>query len=352
VWELAKRFDAAGHEVTVVTSTRGTSPRHFRERIGNIDIIRYAERFHFFEAPLIPHIAFKSLTLEYDLMHVHGMSPTITDLGIVAGKFRKKPVVLTYHNDIESDYGGRLGDIVRLIHHKASAPIVGLSDAVVTTTLSYGMSSPALSHLRHRLIVIPVGVDPTIYGHIEPRDALVKGERVLFVGQLRAYKGIVYLLDAIAEIKSEGHPVYLDIVGTGPSMSRLKEYSKSLAIDDVVTFWGHVDEDDLNNHYAKCDLLVLPSINRREAFGIVQLEAMAAGRPVVATDIPGVREIALMGGGRLAKPEDAASLKKMILASLHADAVDHVKYRQIAEAHSWDRIANKYLDLFESLVGR
>ena len=111
VYELTARFAKNGHKVTVATSSRGMESKTVSERIGNIRVIRFAERFHLFEAPLIPAISTVALTADYDVLHVHGMTPSITDLSILFAKFRRKPVVLTYHNDAESEQWGNLAKL-------------------------------------------------------------------------------------------------------------------------------------------------------------------------------------------------------------------------------------------------
>lgn len=348
VTELSNRFARAGHEVTVITSSRGKHPKFSREKIGNVTVIRFPERFHLFEAPLLPHLALEVMILDYDIIHVHGMSPTITDFAVVAGKLRGKPVVMTYHNDIESDYGGRTGRVLRRIHHYLSVPVVGLSDRVVATTRSYGESSPVLMRLPKGFEVIPVGITPRVGGRA-PGGPGGADKRLLFVGQLRDYKGLGYLLEAVAKLRLEGTPVALDVVGTGPSMASLKAKAKHLGVGDFVNFRGQVEDVDLHRYYDESHLFVLPSVSRREAFGIVQLEAMAAGTPVVVSDIPGVNEVAIRGGGKLAKPSDPRSLSDAIRASLEL-RMEPGWNRVLLEAHSWDLIAGRYLAMFESVI--
>ncbi|MGI0090770.1 MAG: glycosyltransferase, partial [Nitrososphaerales archaeon] len=79
VYELSTRFVRDGHEVTVATSTRGKKPEPHSEKMDGVTIVRFPEKYHLFEAPLIPRISLMVLTEDYDILHVHGMSPTITD---------------------------------------------------------------------------------------------------------------------------------------------------------------------------------------------------------------------------------------------------------------------------------
>ncbi|MDG7001924.1 MAG: glycosyltransferase family 4 protein, partial [Nitrososphaerota archaeon] len=164
------------------------------------------------------------------------------------------------------------------------------------------------------------------------------------------YKGVNVLLDAISIINSSGNKVNLTIVGTGPELENLKRKSRTLGIEGSTRFLGNVSDKELLRLYSTCDSVVLPSLNRREAFGIVLLEAMAAGKNVVASDIPGVNEIAAKGGGFLAKPNDARSLANSIMNSLSKKDRFAV-VRKVAQDHSWDKLAAKYETIFHELIG-
>jgi len=104
---------------------------------------------------------------------------------------------------------------------------------------------------------------------------------VLFVGQLVYYKGIDVLLNAAAR-----NHFHVAVVGGGALENELRQRADALDISDRVHFLGRLDDDELVAAYHACDLFCLPSTQRSEAFGIVQLEAFAAGKPVVSTDLP------------------------------------------------------------------
>lgn len=348
VWELSTRFAARGHEVTVLTSTRGTQPAESSETVKTLRVVRFVERYHLLEAPLIPKLALAAFGYDYDVMHVHGMTPTVTDLAVIMAKLDRKPVVVTYHNDVHSDYGGRLGVYLRKGHERFSSLILGLADRVVCTTKSYGRTSPVLTHLKRGFDVIPVGVDPARYQQESPPRPQDPTKRLLFVGQLKSYKGVHILLDVIADLESEGYPVKLDVVGTGPILPDLRKKARDLGIQNSVVFHGNVPDSDLPKRYAGCDVVVLPSLNRREAFGMVQLEAAAAGKKVVASDMPGVSDVTRIVNGYLAKPGDKESLRKSILAAL-ADSGAGAS-RAFPENMRWERIVDSYESIFSQLL--
>ncbi|MGH2638348.1 MAG: glycosyltransferase, partial [Rhabdochlamydiaceae bacterium] len=258
--------------------------------------------------------------------------------------------VLTYHNDAESHLWGGITKLVAFVYGSLASILIRRAQAVVSSTRSYAETSVALKYSMNKLKIIPMGVDASRYDGFEPTVAEESLERnLLFVGQLKEYKGVEVLLDALFLLRSEGHFINVNIVGTGPVLENLKRKTKSLGIENNVRFLGSVSDRELMQLYATCDSLVLPSLNRREAFGIVLLEAMAAGRTVVASDIPGVNEVATMAGGFLARPNDARSLADSITKSLknqrHPDDI-----RKVAQEHSWDKLAAKYEAVFEELI--
>lgn len=356
VYELSTRFIRDGHQVKVATSTRGKKPEPHTEKIDDVTVVRFTEKYHLFEAPLIPRISLMALTEDYDVLHVHGMSPSITDLSILFARVRGKPVVLTYHNDAESYEWGGLAKLAAYIYGSLVSFLIREASVVVSSTRSYAETSIALKYSMDKLKIIPMGVDHTKYSGLEQTDVLeepaqemMRERNLLFVGQLKEYKGVGVLLEALYLLRAEGHPVNVDIVGTGTELESLRKKAKELGVEENARFRGKVSDAELRRLYETCDSLVLPSVGRREAFGIVLLEAMAAGRTVVASDIPGVNEVASKARGYLARPNDARSLADSIHSSFRSRR-DPNEIRRVAAEHSWDKLASQYEAIFEDLV--
>jgi glycosyltransferase involved in cell wall biosynthesis len=145
-----------------------------------------------------------------------------------------------------------------------------------------------MQHAR-RVTVIPFGVPLERYDRVDGERrsridqvvATVPGPRMLFVGRLVYYKGLDVLLDAMGRCDGS-----LVIVGEGPLDGALRAIVTEKRLAGRVLFAGRVPDADLPAFYQACDIFVLPSIARTEAFGVVQIEAMAAGRPVVSTNLP------------------------------------------------------------------
>jgi rhamnosyl/mannosyltransferase len=150
------------------------------------------------------------------------------------------------------------------------------------------VSSPALAEqavalrpYRSKCVVIPFGFDPARFTlPTTPETNAVP--TLLFVGRLVEYKGVDVLLRAVAGLDG----VRAILVGDGPRRDSLKELASDLGLAGRVMFEGEVSDERMSELYAMCDLFVLPSVTRAEAFGVVQLEAMAAGKAVVSTAVP------------------------------------------------------------------
>jgi len=315
-YDLAMGLTQEGHEVTVVTTSRGKAPGNYVERMGPLKVIRYAEERFIFDAPIVPRIAGAALSEDYDVLHVHGMTPSITDLAVLFAKFRGKPVVLTYHNDPQETFPSPFARLAGSLYSILAIPIVRMADVIVCSTHSYAATSPVLKHILGAVTVVPWGTDTKRFAPKHPPVPNTDGKHVLFVGQLKRYKGVDVLLKAIAKLTREGYPVIADIVGTGPYGDALKSHAVKLGLNGNARFWGPIDDDLLPLFYKGCDVLALPSLDRREAFGLVILEAFAADKPVVATKIPGVSDVAALGRSYLAEPNDADSLADCIRRAL------------------------------------
>ncbi|PYQ50532.1 MAG: glycosyltransferase family 1 protein [Acidobacteria bacterium] len=189
------------------------------------------------------------------------------------------------------------------------------------------------------MTVIPNGVPLSVFdgGH-PPRERAADGAvRLLFVGNWRdARKGVKYLLEAYRRLRAEGRPLTLDIVGAGPP--------GPLEAVDGVTFHGRVsNEEALARHYRSCDVFVSPATGQ-ESFGIVLLEAMAAGRPVVCSDIDGYRDVASPEGARLVPPGDAALLADAIRGLIHDEAARRrmgAANRQAVARYDWEAVTDR-----------
>jgi glycosyltransferase involved in cell wall biosynthesis len=181
---------------------------------------------------------------------------------------------------------------------------------IVVSSPALAEQAQALRPYRGKCVVIPFGFDPERFA--PPASPVTSGETplVLFVGRLVEYKGVDVLLRALAGLEN----VRAVLVGDGPRRAALEELATDLGLAGRVTFAGEVSDERMADLYAACDLFVLPSVTRAEAFGLVQLEAMAAGKAVVSTSVPtGVPWVNQHERtGLIVPPGDVPALRKAI----------------------------------------
>jgi glycosyltransferase involved in cell wall biosynthesis len=203
-----------------------------------------------------------------------------------------------------------------------------------------------------KIVIIPNGVTLERFSGWNKSYRLAGFPSILYVGALREGKAVDVLIRALVGLKSEHPKVKLHIVGAGSSLSYLKALSVQEGIERDVIFWGQADYFSIPKFYRGADICVFPS--RHEAFGIVILEAMASGKPVVASNGGGIPEIISDGeNGVLVKPDDPDALAESILTLLRdgtlRNRLSHNALKTAAN-YSWDKIAEKYILLYKNLA--
>jgi glycosyltransferase involved in cell wall biosynthesis len=191
---------------------------------------------------------------------------------------------------------------------------------IIVSSPSLANQAAALREFREKCVVIPFGLDaarlepaPDTAPEAEAIRLRYPGPLVLFVGRMVDYKGVDVLLRALVGV--EGTTL---LVGDGPRRAALEELAADLGLAGRAVFLGDVDDRRMSALYQACDLFVLPSVTRAEAFGLVQLEAMAAGKPVVSTSVPtGVPWVNQHGRtGLVVRPGEVPALRDAIVRLL------------------------------------
>ncbi len=300
VMDISLELKRRGHEVTVVTSRHGNVP--LTDEVRGIPVERSKVMLTLFRSPVTPSMVDDLEQIPADLYHTHSPPPITSYFAARTSKRTGTPLVVTYHCDLEipTPFGSMVTGLYR---RTMEAYAMQQAAGVIATTHTYAATSRSLWKLDAK--VIPNAVDtkrfsPHISGSaIRQRHDIGEGEPlVLFVGRLVRHKGIEYLLQALGEVDAR-----LLVVGGGDYASRLSGLASSLGLEGKAIFVGRVSESEKPEYFAACDLLVLPSVSRLEAFGIAALEAMASGKAVVVSDVPGVREVITNGvEGLLAEP--------------------------------------------------
>lgn len=278
VERMARAQAAAGHDVSVLVSASG-GRRTLREALDGVKVIRVAEWARALSAPFCPSFPRELAALRADMWHLHYPNPT----GEVSWLMHEPAgaLAVTYHADV--------------VRQRLAMPIYGVivrrllarADVLMPTSDRYIAHSPFLRPHRDKCHVVPLGVDLTPFTAIDrdsPEAAALRahygGPFVLFVGRLRYYKGVNVLLEAMA--RWDGRLV---VVGDGPEEQRLRAQHTRLRLGDRVVFTGAIDDRGLHAHLAAADVGVLPSTHPSEALGIAMIEYLAAGLPVVCTEL-------------------------------------------------------------------
>lgn len=325
-YNLAKGLVEAGHHVKVYTARLPGLPRY--ECWEGIHIFRFRAVMRPFSYPFIPGLIPALTRDQSDILHAHINSPMTVDFTAFSSRLVGIPLVITYHADaLITDLALKppmfrrwLSQVYWLSRHAAA----NIAKHLIVTSPIYLESSPFLQRYRDKTSVIPASVNPYYLAPLqETRQAKESigfspdHPLILFVGRLVPYKGLDVLLRAFHQIHNQFPNAQLAIVGTGPQHNNLQEMSRKIGLEKVVHYLGVLPQRRLRDIYSACDVFVLPSRSRSEAFGIVLLEAMARGKPVVATHVGGIPYVVEdQTTGILVPPYDPVPLRKAIIALL------------------------------------
>jgi rhamnosyl/mannosyltransferase len=335
-------------DVTVLVPSR--SRRRSEERLHGARVIRVPEFGRYFSSPLCPSMPAELRRLAPDLVHLHFPNPTGDIAYLLSGC--RAPVVMTYHADV----------IRRSFLLRPYRPVFGLLaphiGRIIATSREYLDSSAFLTSYRDRCVVIPFGVDLDDFalriGEVDQVQALRQrhGEPiVLFLGVLRYYKGLDVLIRAMVRVTGR-----LLIAGQGPQRASLEALVRELSLTDRISFLGRVSESERRLLLHACEVFVLPSIDRSEAFGIVQLEAMACGKPVVSSDLStGIRLVNQDGvTGKLIPPGDPDALAVALNQLLEDDALraglGKAARLQVEREFTAESMITRTLDLYDEVL--
>ncbi len=325
VYELAKWLMKRGFEVRVVTSS------------GEGDFV--------VTVPSLP-IPYSPIPLRFpdvrgDIYHSHIPSPFFAN---EIAKRILRPHVVTYHNDVvvpEKVNGFRIpakiGAKIEEINERVTIPILNSADVIIATTKDYARTSPILREFD--VEIVPNAINVSKYEFCMEKD-----DYVVYVGRLVEYKGLPILLEAMKIVQNE-HPLKLVVVGDGEDRRRFEFLARKLNVD--VEFKGRLPEKEKIDAIKRAKVLVLPSQSRLEAFGIVLLEAMACGTPVIASNIAGVRVVAREGGLVFYDVEDLAEkILKIATNESISIALGRRGRKAVEEKYDWRSVIDRISDIY------
>jgi glycosyltransferase involved in cell wall biosynthesis len=311
--------DALAVEVIVA----GDGRESIEETVEGVRVSRLGTLLSVGAAPVCPQMVSRLRESKADIVHLHWPNPTAV-LAYLASQHRGK-LVFTYHSDI----------IRQRLLRKPFWPILRhalrRASAIIATSPDYLQTSPVLQKFRECCRVIPFGIATDEFDCVNEievsRIRRQYGPRlVLGVGRLVYYKGFEYLIRAMKDV--EGH---LLIIGNGPLGDNLRQEALASGVSKSVTFLN--DVQDVRPYYHAADVFALPSVARSEAFGIVQLEAMACGKPIVNTRLDsGVPFVSPDGVSGLTVPPADSKALAAALKTLLDDAALRERYGRAARS--------------------
>jgi rhamnosyl/mannosyltransferase len=284
------------------------------ETINGVKVYRAGSFGRLFSMPLSLSFfrLFHKKMQKKDVIHIHLPFP-LADLAVFLFRPKAK-IVLRWHSDIVRQKW------LFFLYHPLTKWLLRRADRILVGTPGNIHGSDFLPEFRHKCRIVPFALDDAILhsGAKAARQNVPQSKKklvsVLFVGRLVYYKGCEFLLRAFARTRGAN----LTIVGRGRLEKKLKKLAAQLGIADRVEFLPPLSAARLSCIYANCDIFVLPSVEKTEAFGLVQIEAMAYGKPVINTDLPsGVPYVSIDGiSGLTVPPRDvpvlARALQKLI----------------------------------------
>jgi len=261
---------------------------------------------------------------------------------------RGKKIVVTYHCDIVRQKKALI------LYKPFLFKFLSIADRILVTSPNILQSSKYLTPFKDKCVVVPLSIPIEEYTRIDQTFdvGISQGEKiVLFVGRLSYYKGVEYLIEAMQWIDAK-----LLIIGDGELRNVLEEKTFSLGLNKKVNFLGKVPDQLLRYCYQICDVFVLPSIESSEAFGIVQMEAMAYGKPVVNTNLPtGVPFVSVHGEtGLTVPPRDSIALANAVNKILEdeklAKTFSQNAIRRVNEKFSRKRMLEQIYSIYNELM--
>jgi rhamnosyl/mannosyltransferase len=347
---LAEGLVARGASVTCLVSN--TTLRTEKQELNGVRVTRAARLGEVFSTPLCPSFFWQFDGDEHDIINVHEPNPTAD--ACVALRRKKRPLVVSYHSDVVRQWWAKR------LYYQLLDRVLSQADRIVVATEAHIRGSDILKRYASKCEIIPYGIPLDRLALTEDvrhraraaRKALAFDYLILAVGRLVSYKGFDNLIEALCDVPNAG----LVIVGSGPMERRLRGAAAAADLDGRVRFAGQVDDATLLAHYHAADLVVMPSISRAEAFGLVQVEAMACGKPVVSTLLPSGAPTVNVSGetGLCVEPGSASALASAINELLRDDTLrgrmgDNGR-RRVAQLYRADRMVEAYANLYEHLA--
>jgi glycosyltransferase involved in cell wall biosynthesis len=356
---LARALVERGHSVRVLTSQYVRKLPSY-EKLDGVEVYRVPVVTYFNKAAIMPGFPFKAWSLIHwaEVVNLHLPQADGAYIAFLSW-LQRRPVVTTYQCDLKlprTFINGVINTVARFAHD-----ICGhISRSIIALSQDYANNSAFLRDYIEKVqpVNAPVVLCPITLQDQEDfrkKFGVKSGEKIIgMVARLAAEKGVEYLVDALPEVRKKYPEArvfyagpYLNVLGEEAYYQKLLPKIKQLGQSWI--FLGVLSNTELTAFYQECSVTVLPSLNSTDAFGMVQIESMICGTPVVATDLPGLRvPVQLTGMGKIVPARDSNSLAKALVEILD----DGNRYRdrgaEVASLFSPQAAAARYDEIFRN----
>jgi len=358
---LARGLTTRGHSVTILTSHYERSLLYEEMRDG-VRVVRAPVLFRVSKGVIMPTFGWLATRLvrEHDVVSLH--LPQFDAAGVAArGRLMGKPTTLTYHCDLKlppGPFNWLANQVVHVMNYLAGL----LADRVVAYTQDFADHSPFLRAFSRKLEVIPPPVElpevrpGAVAAFAKMHNLDGSGPVIGMAARLAAEKGVEVLLNALPRVLEVYPNARVLFAGQYRNVLGEEAYARRLAplfhrYEERWEFLGVLNPLQMAAFYPNLDVIVVPSLNSTEAFGLVQVEAMLCGTPSIASDLPGVRQPVLQTGmGEVVPVGDSEALAEAILRVV-SNRANYVRPREeIAERWNTERTATEYEALFKRLL--
>ncbi len=359
---LANALAKRGHQVTVLTSQFEKSlPKN--EILNGVKIVRIPVLFRLSKGVIMPSFGYMAtkLVLENDVIQLH--LPQFDAAGVaLRGRILKKPTIITYHCDLLMP-SGILPWIANQAVHIMNDLAAIFAHKIVTYTMDYAENSKYLNRNLNKLnVILPPVILPEVksdyIADFDKENNPEKKKPVIGMAvRFATEKGVEVLLNALPEVLKEFPNTLIQFAGPYENIIGEEEYFKRL-IPTIRKYeesgnWkfvGVLSPEQMSAYYPNLDLLVLPSLNSTEAFGLVQIEAMMNGIPCIASNLPGVRQpVKMHDMGEIIEIGNSKELSSAIIKILKNPKKYKNDPEKIRSNYLPDMIAIEYEELFDSI---
>jgi len=336
-----------GVEVEALVANGGL--RTVRENVRNVPITRVGTLGVVCSTPLCPRMPAEIRSRRSCICHLHMPNPMGEGALLLTRGGRK--FIVTYHSDVVRQ------KLLKYVRAPVMRAVLERASRITVATPNHIKFSTVLRDFASKCVVVPYGIDPSKFRVTETVGERVRKLRtegrshiILSVGRLIGYKGFSYLIRAMTSVNAN-----LVIIGGGPLMEGLSQQVRQLDLDGKVRLAGEVPQQDLIAWYNACDVFVLPSVTPNEAFGMVQLEAMACGKPVVSTNLKsGVPHVNHHGRtGYVVPPRNpealAARINELLSDSALRREMGQAGKKRVESEYTIDKMVSGFLKLYEEI---